>query len=277
MRTVYTTEQYRSIFSIGNEIFDVHDNERLSDDYLKRALLQFEGEQVKNFLSHQSKESKFPLLFYCTILYPFTKRNFISDDSIRKTINEWLNANAKSTISNLKFAFETCIKIPETTKSTNAMFVERTDEFVKYMEADSKAEYIKLAIEVLEESISLHRLKCDESTCRYETAYTFKHNYLNHLRKEYPMDTQEKVLSLTKLQWKGTQKELAELFVQLKRHGWIEKYEYKTIKTCFTNSNTIQQLLKPNTNTKTGEDEYLEVFTRQYTPLFHGIKQNPKN
>jgi hypothetical protein len=78
-----------------------------------------------------------------------------------------------------------------------------------------------------------------------------------------------------KIQWCGTQKELAELFVELKKKGWIEKIENDTIQDCFTESNSVPQYLKPATNTKTGEDTYENLYTG-YSPQFYGIKENSK-
>lgn len=79
------------------------------------------------------------------------------------------------------------------------------------------------------------------------------------------------------IKWKGTQKQLAELFITLEEKGWIEKMEYKAIKQCFTKSNTIQQVLKPGIDPK---NDYQKVFDQVYTPnyesMFFGIKNNPK-
>ena len=80
-----------------------------------------------------------------------------------------------------------------------------------------------------------------------------------------------------RMQWKGTQKQLAELFIELKKKGWIEDFEYEAIKNCFTKSNTIHQALKPTQDRKTKESTYEGVYSRNYTPLFYGIRENPKS
>ena len=79
-------------------------------------------------------------------------------------------------------------------------------------------------------------------------------------------------MSITKIRWLGTQRQLAELFVVLKRKGWIEKFEYDTIKACFTESNSIQQYLKPGTSNESGEDTYPEVFKTNYDERFYKIR-----
>lgn len=76
-----------------------------------------------------------------------------------------------------------------------------------------------------------------------------------------------------KIQWLGTQRQLAELFAVLKMKGWIEKFEYDTIKECFTESDSIQQYLKPGKNKETGEDTYPEIFKTNYDERFYGIKK----
>lgn len=79
-----------------------------------------------------------------------------------------------------------------------------------------------------------------------------------------------------KIQWKGTQKQLGELFVELKKKGWIEGFEYQTIAAAFTNAKSIQQVLKPGTQKEDYEPTYDQIFTTQYDPQFYGIKENPK-
>jgi hypothetical protein len=77
-----------------------------------------------------------------------------------------------------------------------------------------------------------------------------------------------------KIQWLGTQRQLAELFSVLKSKGWIEKFEYETIKECFTESNSIQQYLKPGINKENGEATYPEIYKTNYDERFFTIKKN---
>lgn len=85
-----------------------------------------------------------------------------------------------------------------------------------------------------------------------------------------------KPVELQKIVWNGTQKELAELFIQLKEKGWIEGFEYDTIKSCFTNAHSIHQYLKPFTENKTYEPTFEKVYTKEYKPMFFAIKPNTK-
>ncbi len=79
-----------------------------------------------------------------------------------------------------------------------------------------------------------------------------------------------------KIQWLGTQKELAELFIRLRAKGWITDFEPETIKDCFTNSNTIDQILKPGEYTEDLGGTFEQVFTPEYVSKFHGVLPNPK-
>ena len=93
-----------------------------------------------------------------------------------------------------------------------------------------------------------------------------------HAEQEAP----SKAKPTFQMQWKGTQKQLAELFVELKRKGWIEEFNYDAIKAAFTNSNTIHQVLKPGTDRKTKKEEYDQIYTSNYSPSFFGIMLNKK-
>ncbi len=82
--------------------------------------------------------------------------------------------------------------------------------------------------------------------------------------------------SVRKIEWLGSQKELAELFIELKKKGWITDFDNDTIKECFTKSHSIQQTLKPayNTKSKMKEPTYEGVYTSEYEPQFYGIAKN---
>lgn len=74
--------------------------------------------------------------------------------------------------------------------------------------------------------------------------------------------------------WLGTQKQLAELFIELKRKGFIKEIPYPTVKACFTKSDTIQQVLKPSVDRRTVEEQYEQVYTKNYKPRFASILRN---
>jgi hypothetical protein len=81
-------------------------------------------------------------------------------------------------------------------------------------------------------------------------------------------------VSLPQIEWQGTQKELAELFVELRKKGWITAIPTKLIKQYFTNSYSIEQVLKPNQDPKTKDNTYEGIYTSAYKPYFDSIRQN---
>lgn len=103
---------------------------------------------------------------------------------------------------------------------------------------------------------------------------------------------QEKNTNPYKIPWLGTQKELAELFIELFKKLWVAGLEYGnakkfavTLALCFEltqtkkkeNSNlalSLYQLLKPQI-TKSGKYEaiYPQVYTTLYKPKFNEIKK----
>jgi hypothetical protein len=80
---------------------------------------------------------------------------------------------------------------------------------------------------------------------------------------------------LRKISWKGTQKELAELFVELKNKGWISEIEPNLIQEYFKESKTIKQVLKPSKD-KDGNANYDGIYTKVYKPKFDSIRRNEK-
>ena len=76
-----------------------------------------------------------------------------------------------------------------------------------------------------------------------------------------------------KLDWLGDQKELTDLFVTLKQKGWIREVESKTIKSAFTKTDTIHQVLKPNQSKETKfEPVYPQIYSAKYSSPFSKIQ-----
>jgi hypothetical protein len=83
--------------------------------------------------------------------------------------------------------------------------------------------------------------------------------------------------SLKKMEWLGTQKELAELFVELYSKGWISELSANSIQRTFTKSETIHQVLKPDQDKQTYKNQYSQIFTPKYVKVFSGIKKNNRS
>lgn len=75
--------------------------------------------------------------------------------------------------------------------------------------------------------------------------------------------------------WKGSQKQLAELFIELKEKGWIDEINVAAIQQCFTNSKTIGQCLKPGFSK--GIANWDGVYTPNYKITFDVLPENQTN
>lgn len=84
------------------------------------------------------------------------------------------------------------------------------------------------------------------------------------------------VILLDRIEWNGSQKQLGELFVVLLKKGYISKIKPKTIQACFTDSNTIAQVVK-TTQGKGYESTYDGIYSSKYEECFYGIKEMPKS
>ena len=144
--------------------------------------------------------------------------------------------------------------------------------------------FLNWCVRMLEMNLAKHMKKCTNPlNCRINQGYDRRLQYLARLIEEItptqiePVHLSESMRKPTnKIQWLGSQKELAELFIYLRAKGWIVDFEPETIKECFTSSNTIHQYLKPGEYTEDLRGTFEQVFTSEYSPKFNGIKQNIK-
>lgn len=90
--------------------------------------------------------------------------------------------------------------------------------------------------------------------------------------KELPISKPQSNKNL-QMEWLGTQGQLAELFVELQRKGYIKVIEANKIKNAFTKSKTIQQILKPSVDKYTYESTFEHIFTKKYKPKFEKIDE----
>lgn len=89
---------------------------------------------------------------------------------------------------------------------------------------------------------------------------------------EPSIETIDGALNGNKIEWLGSQKNLAELFVELKAKGWIKDINVKVIKAAFDKTTTISQTLKPGKDTQSREETYPGIYTPQGKFYFDKIK-----
>lgn len=81
---------------------------------------------------------------------------------------------------------------------------------------------------------------------------------------------------INKMVWKGTQKQLAELFVELENKGWIENIEKNTVEKAFTNTKSIRQYLKPAQSKANKKVTYENLYGPKYEKVFDNINHCTK-
>ena len=111
----------------------------------------------------------------------------------------------------------------------------------------------------------------------------------NLIEEHKKNETKERIV------WNGSQKQFAELIVELKNKGWIENNSNKSIATiakefaaCFdltgtkkskssSEENSFYQLLKPQQSKgNLYENIYPQIYTKRYKSSFKEIKERPK-
>lgn len=110
----------------------------------------------------------------------------------------------------------------------------------------------------------------------YDFWFQEKIKYEERTSYEYEKEDTEFVEQLEKIEWLGTQKELGELFIELKNKGWLAEIQKELIEKYFTKAETIKQVLKPHTDTKQNKNLYSAIYTKAYRPKFDTIKPNKK-
>ncbi len=145
---------------------------------------------------------------------------------------------------------------------------ELCEELIDYANLLEKREIRILLIKKVGESI-LH-------SNRKPLDFKLKAKRVVTLLEDTFMNSSGKLSIINPIQWNGTQGELAELFIELRKKGWIGKPDNRTVRNCFSNANSIDQYFRPAQDKKTYTNTYEKVYTPLYKPKFHGILSNPK-
>lgn len=82
------------------------------------------------------------------------------------------------------------------------------------------------------------------------------------------------VKSFHRIEWLGTQKELGEMFIELRKNGWIKCGELRdiadAIESCFTKSDTMKVYFRlPHP-----KNPYPAIYTKRYIKRFDEVKPN---
>ncbi len=146
---------------------------------------------------------------------------------------------------------------------------------------DPKA-YLKLVLpqiyfrrEILEEYFTN---KCwTPELMRLEFSQTFsilkQAQHLQQLISELESRQIELPKKLVPIKWLGKQQELAELFVELERKGWIEITSKKTIQLLFEPSASVLRMLAPGQSRGIYDKPYPYIYKPRYIKKFDLIRQ----
>lgn len=175
-----------------------------------------------------------------------------------------LLANEKVDISSLKTKMPEFALIPSQKKDFEILFKRGIDEFQL-----SKTKRVKPITKAANENIF-------RAYMRIQIYYDALKKYYLELQNLYNEYSGQKY-GAPKFQWKGSQRDLAELFIELDRRGYLTMNIPK-IQIFFTGSNTIDQLLnfKGEYLDDIGRYQYPKVYTAAEKNKFDKILPNPK-
>ncbi len=268
----YNLDEFELTYCIGSHQYDIEPNEfkRYTDASISDKINTLESAEIIPLLDYQYSQSLFPFAFFQILFGRSSNKNWLKDDEKRKILHNWINDNSPIEKTDLEICFSTFLE------ADYEQFNEESfEEHIRYHVPEELIKILNFTLKLSNESIELHRKNCTSLNCAYEINYKQKTNYINLLLSKIEERKSEEV-NVNRIQWKGTQKQLAELFIELKNNNWIEGFEYETIKACFTNAKSIQQVLKPSQDPKTFEPTYEGVYTKNYSPKFYGITENQK-
>lgn len=163
------------------------------------------------------------------------------------------------------------------------------NELEKIHQTEEISLYPKAAIPNAKDNYEIEEIKVDIEKWQDVILKLYYFDIIDEpkgLNKKSVANTQK---DISRIEWIGTQPQLAELFVELHKKGWIKLYDkyhsvdnkiVKTIKECFTTSKSIQQCFRPTLNEEanpTWDEIYNRNKNKKYQPKFSNISENPLN
>lgn len=253
----------------------------LNESHLTSILFKIEIDEITDFLNHHYEDCEFKTVLI-NMLFSYSFKNLVTEK--QEKVIDWIEDK-----TNLGWKFvKECKQYFRISTDRSKPFeinywTNELSEFSLGKDTKEILKFLEYGMKMLNEEHQLHTIICrnkyecnfcDQLTTKKERTNLFYAKVEDYQQSQNQSKPQSEIEN--KIQWKGTQKQLAELFIELKKNNWIEDFEYDTIKSCFSNSNTIQQVLKPSRDTKTGTNDYEQVYTALYEPQFHGILKNKK-
>jgi hypothetical protein len=255
------------LFKFGEGKFDIPDSvNKKFIDYIVDYIGLVPPEELVQFLEYQLDGCKYQYVFLNDVLKGALRR-WAKEFSREKTE---LFLEYCCEVSELdRFEIEKVIAVfgsnSQFLPDDRAEWIDRVQEFWTVSNNTSACQY---GLKLLQESLDLHTDQCDRVMCGTEKMYHFKIHHIQSILSDDPIP------SLKRIQWHGTQKELAELLVELKRKNWISNWSISTIKACFTKTDSIQQILKPGVDKGMNyQESFDQIYTSKYEPQFDQIRE----
>lgn len=263
-------ERYLEFLKIGSGNLDIlREGSQSFSDSLIQTVKRLNVKDIEPFLEHQTQDNPHPKIFFLFLKHYILDYRRIDTDKKKIVIN-WIT-------NKIGFTKNYQERIAELLQNYR---VYDSSQLIDFINGKSQAEvvkFLKYGRDLLIEQLDLHKKFCmEEFKCEPEKNFEKSIESIDDILSQVLQQKSESPQSFNRIQWKGNQKQLGELFIELKNKGWIEEFDYTTIKNCFTNSNTIQQVLKPTQDKKTKIALYDGVYSKRYVPVFSEIEENPK-
>lgn len=282
------------LFQIGEHEFDIktfgkpldHVNNHVKL-YLIKTIEVIENEKIVPFLEYNLSKTDYKLVFlqfvHDSVNNYRTSFQNEPQKSKKGSIYDWLAKHTPYKLAQIAMAFELFGEESRFYNDEIDRWGNKVGKFLNHKEINEVRAILQFSNKLIGEKYKFHLISCTNPfDCQTNQAYEAKLEIMN----TYLMNIENKIeqmnpkppvaLSYNRIEWLGTQKQLGELFVELRNKGWIQDINYDALKSCFTKSKSIHQVLKPGTNTKLGMDEYDQIYTSNYSPKFYGISENPK-
>ena len=157
-------------------------------------------------------------------------------------------------------------KIQNEYSPCNWVMINKIEELIKRNKANDLYE----AIVILTKETNKNELvKINQKVSTFVGYFYFSEYLIKQSEVFDESEIELNYIDIERIKWLGTQKELGELFLELKKKGWINSVDCNIIKKCFTKSDTIDQILKPSLS----NSNYEGVYTKKYKPKFDLIRQ----
>ena len=279
----FKPEQFEKAFQTGEQTFDIPPKYLHSsvepEMILAQCIDRFEASNIVSFLNYQYEHSEYGYFFLgLTAVATNTPWHKLPDTKSKICFN-WLIQKVDLDEIYFKKALGFFFGIAKYNQAKMEEWYRVLSDYLEDWNSEEAISFLGFGMNLLQQAYNLHKICCTAPlNCHTNKMFEYKVHKTNRLIDTIKSsNTNDNTQKLDKVEWLGTQKELGELLIELQKKGWINKPKYATIKAAFTNSNSIQQVMKPNQDKKTKEKTFSDIYTTDYIPKFHLIQENPKN